>query len=164
MLEARTSLRLWCLLHLGAWGWSCLPEVARGSASVRASCGGYLALELVHLRLSPFWFLFPCSLEKLSLCTAPTTEGVMGDVMTAREGWSPPANRKCLAASDPSFWLSPLATWRRVTTWGALGAAGIRDREEVEKMGAGVPLRTSPGTIVLCLSVPPTGPNVSAVP
>lgn len=37
VLEARTSLRLWCLLHLGARGWSCLPQVARGSASVRAS-------------------------------------------------------------------------------------------------------------------------------
>lgn len=110
VLEARTFLRLWCLLHLGARGWSCLPQVARGSASVRASWGGYLALKLVQVRLSPFWFLFPCSLEKLSLCTAPTGEGVMEDVLTAREGRSPPANRKCLAASDPSFWLFPLAT------------------------------------------------------
>lgn len=35
VLETRTSLRLWCLLHLGARGWSCLPQVAQGGPGVR---------------------------------------------------------------------------------------------------------------------------------
>lgn len=44
----------------------------------------------------------------------------------------------------------------------AVDAAGLRDREEVEKWG--VPMRTSPGPIVFCLSASQTGPYLPAVP
>lgn len=35
VLETWTSLKLWCLPHLGARGWSCLPQVAQGGPGVR---------------------------------------------------------------------------------------------------------------------------------
>lgn len=53
-----------------------------------------------------------------------------------RDGRSPRAKRKCLVAADPSFWTSSLAHF---SMWGyqvdAVVAAGLRDREEVEKLG-----------------------------
>lgn len=46
--------------------------------------------------------------------SAPASEAVMGDVMTGREGRSPPANRKCLVNADSFFRISPIA----ISVWG----------------------------------------------
>lgn len=88
----------------------------------------------------------------------------MNDLMIVRKGRSPHAKRKMPVAADPSFWLSSLA----FSMWGykvdAVDKAGLRDREKVEKMGTGVPLRKSPGPIVLCLSASQTGPQHASSP
>lgn len=67
-------------------------------------------------------------------------------------------------AAARSFRLPSLAFSMWGSKVGAIDAAVLRDDEEVGKIGTGVPLRTSPGPIVLCLSASQTSPNVPAVP